>query len=159
MTSRRGWLALAGCLALVIVPAATAARSRTIVVISNTVALSRHDVAPKGASKGDTVVYRDRLVNAAAQFGKQKGALVGSDAGTLTFTSGNTAGYKGTARLPGGTLRISGDVYTSTAHELVFQVTGGTGAFAGATGTLTVGTGKDHVLNTYRLSSNAAPIA
>ena len=95
MTSRRGRLALAGCLALVIVPAATAAKTRTIVVISNTVTFSRHDVAPKGASKGDTVVYRDRLVNAAAQFGKQKGALVGSDAGTLTFTSANTAALQG----------------------------------------------------------------
>jgi hypothetical protein len=138
---------------------AAAASTRTIVVTSIAVKVVTHDVAPKGASKGDTVVYRDRLVNAASQFGKQKGALVGSDAGTLTFTSPNTAGYKGTARLPGGTLRISGDVYTSTAHELVFQVTGGTGAFTGTTGTLTVGTGKDHVLNTYRLSSNAAPIA
>jgi hypothetical protein len=159
MISRRGRLALAGCLALVTVPAATAAKTRTILVISNTVSFSRHDIAPKGASKGDTVVYRDRLLNAAAQFGKQKGALVGSDAGTLTFTSANTAAYKGTARLPGGTLRISGAVYTSTTHELVFQVKGGTGAFAGTTGTLTVGTGKNHVLNTYRLSSTAAPIA
>ncbi len=158
MIPSRGRLALAGCLALVLVPSA-AARTRTIVVTSDTVTLRTHDIGAKGASTGDTVVYRDRLLNAAAQFGKQKGALVGSDAGTLTFTSANTATFKGTARLPGGTLRISGEVYTSTTHEVVFQVTSGTGAFAGQTGTLTVGTAKNHVLNTYRLSSSAAPIA
>ncbi len=159
MIPRRGWLALAGCLALVVGPTAAAARTRTIAVTSNTITLRTHDIGPKGASKGDTVFYRDGLVNAADQFGRKKGARVGSDTGTLTFTGPHTATFKGTARLPGGTLRISGVVYTSSTHELVFQVTSGTGAFAGKTGTLTVGAGRNHVLNTYRLSSNVGPIA
>jgi hypothetical protein len=158
MTRRRAWLIVAGCAALVIIPAA-AAKTTTIKVTSNTITLRTHDIGPKGASKGDTVVYRDRLANAVPQFGKKKGALVGTDTGTLTFTSPHTATFKGTAHLPGGTLRISGDVYTSTTHELVFQVTGGTGAYAGKSGTLTVGTGKNHVLNTYRLTKSVGPIA
>jgi hypothetical protein len=158
MTPRRAWLVVAGSVALVIVPAASA-KTTTITVVSNTVTLRTNDIGPTGASKGDTVVYRDRLVNAVPQFGKKKGALVGTDTGTLTFTGAHTATFKGTAHLPGGTLRISGDVYTSTTHELVFQVTSGTGAYAGKTGTLTVGTGKNHVLNTYRLTKSVGPIA
>jgi hypothetical protein len=152
MTPRGVWLVPACCLAIVVAPAA-AARTLTVQVVSNTISYRSSDVGPKGASRGDTIAYHDQLVNGAAQFGRKKGAVVGSDTGKLTFTGPHTATFKGTARLPGGTLRISGVVYTSSAGELVFQITNGTGAFAGTHGTLTVGQGRDHVLNTYRLTS------
>ena len=121
--------------------------------------MTTHDVAPKGPSKGDTVTYRDRLLNAAAQFGRKKGAKVGSDSGTLTFTGAHTATFNGKAKLPGGTLTLSGPVYTLQNGDLVIPVTGGTGSFAGVRGTLTVGPGKNHVPNTYRLNPAPAPVA
>ena len=122
-------------------------------VTSVTVKIVSHDAKPKGASKGDTLVYRDRLLNAKAQFGKKRGASVGTDSGTLTFTSAHTATFKGEAKLPGGTLMLSGGVYTLQNGDLVIPVSGGTGAYAGVTGTLTVGTGKNHVRNTYMLKT------
>jgi hypothetical protein len=133
--------------------AATPATTRTIVVTSITLKNVPHDTGAKGPSKGDTIVSRDRLLNAKAQFGKKKGALVGSDSGTLTFTSANTGTFKGQAKLPGGTLTLSGDVYSLQNGDTVIPVSGGTGAFAGMTGTVTVGTGKNHVRNTYRLKA------
>jgi hypothetical protein len=145
------------CVAFATLPVASAtAGTSTIKVTSVTVTQVSHDVKPKGPSRGDTIVYRDRLVNAAAQFGKHKGAVVGSDSGKLTFSGPHTATFQGKAVLPGGTLTLSGPAYTSAAG-LVIPVTGGTGAFAGVHGTLTVGAGTTHVPNTYRLTT--APVA
>jgi len=148
------------CLALGAMPAqaARAAVPRTIRVTSVTVSMVSHDVKPTGASKGDSITYRDELVNATAQFGRRKGAVVGSDSGTMTFTSAHTARFEGKAILPGGTLTLSGSVYTTT-DGLVVPVTGGTGAYAHLHGTLTVGSGKDHVPNTYRLAPDTGPVA
>ena len=126
--------------------------------MSVTVSAVSHDVAPKGASKGDTIAYRDKLVNAAPQFGKKKGVEVGSDSGTMTFTGPHTATFRGKAVLPGGTLTLSGAVYTTPAG-LVVPVTGGTGAFAHVHGTLLVGSGSKRVPNTYRLVQPSGPIA
>jgi hypothetical protein len=144
-------------IALAAVPAATPA-TREIKVISVTVSTVSHDVGPKGASKGDTIVYRDKLVNAAPQFGKKTGVAVGSDSGTMTFTGTHTATFKGEAVLPGGTLTLSGSVYTSP-EGLVVPVTGGTGAFAHYKGTLLVGSGNKRVANTYRLIRPSGPVA
>ena len=152
-------LLLAGVLAFAALPAATASgATQEIRVISVTVSTVSHDVKPKGASKGDTIAYRDTLVNAAPQFGKKKGAAVGSDSGTMTFTGPHTASFKGTAVLPGGTLTLSGPVYSTTAG-LVVPVTGGTGAFAHVHGTLLVGSGSKRVPNTYRLVRPSGPVA
>jgi hypothetical protein len=152
-------LLIAAFAAFAVLPVAgAAAATRTIRVTSVTVSMVSHDIGPKGASKGDTIVYRDRLVNAAAQFGRKKGARVGTDSGTMTFTSAHTATFKGKALLPGGTLTLSGAVY-STADGLVVPVTGGTGEFAHVHGTLLVGAGKDRVPNTYRLTSVTGPVA
>ena len=155
--SRR--LLLVAVLAFVALPAVTAAAvTQQIKVISVTVSTVSHDVGPKGASKGDTIAYRDRLVNAAQQFGKKKGEAVGSDSGTMTFTGAHTATFQGTAVLPGGTLTLSGPVYSTTAG-LVVPVTGGTGAFAHVHGTLLVGSGSKRVPNTYRLVRPSGPVA
>ena len=152
-------LALAALLAFAALPAATAAAAtEEIRVISVTVSTVPHDIAPKGASKGDTIVYRDRLVNAIAQFGKKKGVVVGSDSGTMTFNGPHSATFKGTAVLPGGTLTLSGSVYT-TSQGLVVPVTGGTGAYKNVHGTLLVGNGSKRVPNTYRLTRPGGPVA
>jgi hypothetical protein len=151
--------AVAGLLLAAWVAAGAGAASRTIRVTSVTLKLVTHDVGKKGASKGDTIVYRDRLLNAAAQFGKKQGALVGSDGGTLTFTSAHTARFDGNATLPGGTLTLRGVVTGVPGGGLIVPVVGGTGVFAHVHGTLTVGAGRNHVLNTYRLVSSSLPIA
>jgi hypothetical protein len=152
-------LVFVGVLALAALPAVTAAAAnQQIKVISVTVSTVSHDVGPKGASKGDTIAYRDKLVNAAQQFGKKKGAAVGSDSGTMTFTGPHTATFEGKAVLPGGTLTLSGPVYSTTAG-LVVPVTGGTGAFAHVHGTLLVGSGSKRVTNTYRLVRPSGPVA
>ena len=118
--------------------------------------MERHDKAPKGASAGDFVVYRDRLLNAAAQFGKQKGAVVGSDRGKLTYVTADTATFGGTVTLPGGTLELSGAVHRTASGGIVVPIVGGTGKYAYARGTLTVGSGRDHVLNTYSFTIKRA---
>ena len=153
MTTRL--ICMAALAALLLPTAASAARSRTIDVISVTEKMVAHDVGPKGASDGDTITYRDRLLNAGAQFGKKKGASIGTDTGKLTFTGVHSATYEGTATLPGGTIRLSGAVYSTSGGGIVVPVVGGTGAFAHAQGTLTVGPGKDRVLNTYRVTVKA----
>ena len=158
MTTARAWLLAAACAGLAASPAA-AAPSRVILVTSDTVAMTVHDVPPRGPSKGDTVAYRDRLVNAVAQFDRPRGSTVGSDAGTLTFTSAHTATFRGLTRLPGGTLTLAGPVYTLQNGDLVIPVVSGTGSLAGLRGTLTVSSGRNHVLNTYRLTRPASVTA
>ena len=60
------------------------------------------DKAPKNRpSKGDVIEERTTLKNAVRQFGKPKGAVVGSDVGTYTFTSPTTANIELTVKLPG----------------------------------------------------------
>jgi hypothetical protein len=141
--------------------ASAGAATQTILVTSVTVKMSSHDSAPKGVSKGDTVTSSDRLLNAAAQFGQKRGSTIGSDVGTLTFTSAHTAVFSGHATLPGGTLILSGPVYTTSNGSIVIPVAGGTGKFANVRGTLTVAPGNRRVLNTYRLvrPGIVAPVA
>jgi autotransporter-associated beta strand protein len=158
MTSLRIALAAAAVLALAAVPAALA-QTMTIKVRSDTVVFKQRDLAPKGTSKGDTIIQRDRLVNAVAQFGKKKGAVIGSDSGTVTFTSAHTATYEGTTTLPGGTLKLRGTVTLLSDGSTVFKVAGGTGKFAGMQGTVTVGPQRNHVLNTYRLTRSTTGFA
>ena len=144
--------------AVVVVPAANA-ETLKIEVTSVSVKQKVTDRAPKGWGKGDTIVYRDRLVNAAAQFGRAKGAVVGSDRGTMAFTSAHTATFTGTAVLPGGTLTLHGSVVSLTGKRLAIPVTGGTGRYAQAKGYLLVGPGGKKALNTYFLTLPSAPVA
>jgi len=147
---RAAALALA-LLVAVLAPAAAQAKRVTISVTSILVSVKSTDVAPKGVvSRGDRKAYRNVLENAVAQFGKPKGATVGSDSGTLTFTSAHTARYSGTTRLPGGTLIVRGPVKV-VGTTLEVAVVGGTGRYASARGTLAVGPGDKRALNVYRL--------
>jgi len=132
---------------------------RTIEITSVTVKMVTHDVGPKGASKGDSITYRDNLLNAVRQFGKTKGVRVGSDTGVMTFTSASSATFAGRTILPGGTLDLKGVVVGLSGGAFTIPVVGGTGAFAHMTGTLTVGAGGARVANVYRLTRTALPVA
>jgi hypothetical protein len=133
---------------------ASAAPAKTITfsVISVSVSVKPTDLPPIGTSKGDTIVYHNRLLNTARRFGRPKGAVVGSDRGTLTFTSAHTARYSGTAILPDGTLRLAGIVIPLANGVLQFRLAGGTGRYAKATGNVLVGAGNARALNTYHLT-------
>jgi hypothetical protein len=144
--------------AAILVPAAQAEKL-TFAVTSVSVSAKSNDKLPKGSSKGDTIVYHDRLVNAAKQFGRAKGAVVGSDHGTMTFTSAHTATFSGTAVLPGGTLTLSGKVVALPGKTIAIPVTGGTGRFTKARGYVLVGPGQARALNTYTLTLPGAPVA
>jgi hypothetical protein len=156
----RQTLVVALGLALLAVPAQAAQRedsaTRTIRLISRTVNLrTTVDKPPKGVpNKGDAVREESVLHNAVAQFGRPKGAPVGSDVGIYRVTATNPVRMSVTviARLPGGTLRGTAQVAGNTVPTI--RVVGGTGAFANARGTGDVRpySGRPRgVLNIYRL--------
>jgi hypothetical protein len=149
MTKR---ILLLGALAALALPGVARAETMTIQVTSVVVKVTPIDKRPKGASKGDKIVYHDRLLNAVRQFGKARETHVGSDRGTMTFTSAHTASFDGRASLPGGTIRIKGPVRPVAGGGIRIPVAGGTGRYAAATGTLTVGPGEERALNVYRLT-------
>jgi hypothetical protein len=130
----------------------------TIRLVSiTTQVVARKDVAPKQrVSKGDVFWQRSQLLNAVAQFGKPKGALVGSDTGTLTVVSATAVHSTGTAVLPGGTIRFAGRASGTSGSTI--PVTGGTGRYAGARGELALGpldARGARTSNVYRLTLRA----
>jgi Dirigent-like protein len=166
---QNAWMRIRPVLALtafaaLAVPAVGQARTQEQLVIKVTsVSIGKpveKDTPPKGASAGDTVVFTDKLVNAVTQFGKKAGIKVGGDRGTMTYTSARSATFLGTATLPGGTLTLKGSVVsTPDGKSFVIPVTGGTGRFAGAHGTVLVGPGTARSLNTYTLTIPTGPVA
>ena len=76
----------------------------------------------------------------------------------MTFTGTHTATFNGKAILPGGTLTLSGSVY-SHPQGLVVPVTGGTGAFAHYKGTLLVGSGAKRVREHLSPTRPSGPVA
>jgi Dirigent-like protein len=138
----------------VLLPAAGQARSALVIrLVSVNTSTSVKDTPPTGASVGDSFTETSRLRNAVAQFGKPKGAVVGSDRATTTLVSAQAVRMQGTVRLPGGTLTIRGRV-TGTQRSVTVPVTGGTGRFAGARGTVTAAALPDgrSASNVYRLT-------
>ncbi len=120
-------------------------------LVSLTTSSDTTDRPPAGPSAGDSETSTSRLSNAVAQFGKPKGAVVGKDSGTARYgRAGATLNLL--TRLPGGTLRVRGAIVLLN-NAFVAPVVGGTGAFAGARGTLRVtGTGEPkRALNIYVL--------
>jgi hypothetical protein len=136
--------------------AAPAAGSRAIVITvrSVTTASIPSDRAPKGASKGDRVLLRDRLLNVRKQFGKPAGAMVGTDEGVLVLTSATSATFDGVTTLPGGTILLHGVFREGIG---TYSVAGGTGRYAHARGRVEIGNGPSP-LNTYRLTFAAASV-
>lgn len=156
--------ALAAAIALTLVAVATAAAAEplgtnpgALVVIqvkSVPAGASASDKPPKGVSKGDLLRSRSRLLNVARQFGKPAGARVGSDEARIVVTGARTARVEGVATLPGGTIRFAGAIRLDS--NLPIPVTGGTGRYVHARGTLFVGEG-DTPLNTYHLRLPSQP--
>ena len=110
------------------------------------------DKAPKNQlSPGDIFRVKSVLRNEVAQFGRAKGAVIGSDTGVYTMVSKgkvNTFRMTVTATLPGGTVRVQGLV----GGGRLVPVVGGTGAFAGARGVTSVrDESNTRSRNTYRL--------
>jgi hypothetical protein len=139
--------------ALLAQPAVTgAAGPAKIVVISITTSTKVNDKGPKGPSAGDTYVTTSKLVNAVRQFGKKKGAVVGTDTSTTTLTAPRSARVTGLATLPGGTLRVRGKLNEQMDATYVAPVVKGTGAFAGARGTVTINGTDKRAWNTYLLT-------
>jgi hypothetical protein len=116
------------------------------------------DAPPKGlASAGDRFSDRSRLLNAAPQFGRKRGAVVGSDSTTWRYISATTIAIRAKVKLPGGTLTIRGRMRVDDTPGFVLPVIGGSGAYARARGTITVGPlPNGRASNVYRLTYPAA---
>ena len=109
------------------------------------------DVAPKRkASKGDVVIGRSVLRNIDAQFGAAAGEIVGVDRFRVDVLSPRTGIFDVDVRLPGGTIHARSQLGI-TKKAGTIKVVGGTGDFAGMTGTEEVTDGKTSSLNVYRL--------
>jgi hypothetical protein len=146
---------LALAVVAVLVAPASAAPPSVITLVSETTSESSVDAPPRKDSAGDRQLFTSRLLNARRQFGKPKGAAVGSDRGTLTLTSARSANLKTVAKLPGGTITTNGRLRAAAGDGAVaVAVVAGTGIFAGARGTLTIlkPTGPKTAVNIYRLS-------
>jgi Dirigent-like protein len=150
----RAAFVLALTLVVTVVPSASAAPPSVITLVSETTSESSVDAPPRKDSAGDRQLFTSRLLNARRQFGKPKGAAVGSDRGTLTLTSARSANLKTVAKLPGGTITTNGPLRAAGDGAVAVAVVAGTGTFAGARGMLTIlkPTGQKTAVNIYRLS-------
>jgi hypothetical protein len=110
----------------------------------------QHDTSPKGASKGDSIDFKDLLLNRVPQFAKTTGKPVAWDAGTITYKSKTSTAVTCVATFPGiGTITYGGPFDARPDGTTVVPITGGTGAFKGATGTVTIGKGEKSAPNIY----------
>jgi hypothetical protein len=109
------------------------------------------DAAPKRkVSKGDVVIGRSVLRNVDAQFGQAAGEIVGVDRFRDEALGPRTVVNDVVASLPGGTIHARSQLdFTKKAGTV--KVIGGTGDFAGMTGTVEVTDRKTSSLNVYRL--------
>jgi hypothetical protein len=133
-------MALTGAL----VSSATGTSSRVVVITVKSVqtdAVVVVDAPPKGINAGkfsarDVVVERDNLFNRVRQLGRGAGAKVGTDQVRVTFVNSRTANAVGSATFPGGTVRFKGRI-SAEGSTSSLTVTGGTGKYAGARGSVT----------------------
>ena len=105
-------------------------------------------------SAGDILIVHDRLINLTPQLGRPKGAVVGTDEGTFTFTSSTRSNFVGSANFPGGSVRVHGRIATNATGTVNMTVIGGTGAYAHARGTVSEPANDSkpaNARNTYRL--------
>ena len=147
-------VAVAACLsALLLVSGAQARGAQTVTIQLTSLITQRtdHDLPPKGKlNRGDFVGFKDLLLNRKAQFGKKAGLPVGYDVGTMTSTGGAKTKITVRAVFPKiGTITYSGPFVTRKDRTTVVPITGGTGAFKGATGTVVIGAGESKSPNTY----------
>jgi len=136
-------------------PMAAQAQTVTIKLISFTTLTTQHDTPPKGkGNKGDSIDFKDLLLNdKVSQFGKKTGRAVGFDAGIVRYTSATHQEMLVQATFPGvGTITFQGSLDPKANGEVVLPITGGTGGFKGAHGTVTIGSGDNKAPNTYRVT-------
>ena len=121
-------------------PASDAAAGKSLTIRVFVVPVTRQvkDVPPKRfnlgeKSPGDTLTGTSILRNAVAQFGKPKGARVGTDRFVEVWLTPKRLTIDSVGRLPGGTLHVHGVGSVETNRPKV-PVVGGTGVYARATG-------------------------
>ena len=135
---------------------AAVAESVTIRVYVEEVTQSIKDVPPKTLigyeyTKGDTIRGTEILRNAVRQFNKPTGANVGSDRYVIFAVAYQKVRADFVARFPGGTVHAHDEGHRIGAEPKV-PIVGGTGLYAGATGSIEgqhLANGKK--LNIYRL--------
>ena len=136
--------------------AAATAKSVTIRVFVVPVTRQVKDVPPQRfnlgeKSRGDTLSGTSILRNAVRQFGKPKGARVGTSRFVEVWLMPKRLTIDSVGRLPGGTLHVHG-VGSIETNRPKLPIVGGTGVYAGATG-FVVGQvlPSDQQLDTFRL--------
>lgn len=152
--ARRLVIALVAAFALAL-PAVAQAQQVTFSVMSYVTLQQVKDTPPlKKTNAGDSVEYKDLLVNVKATFGKARGKPVAFDAGIITYAgAAKPQVIYGVATFPGvGSLTYRGPMRDAGHGNTVVTVTSGTGGFKGAHGTLTLGPGTQKALNTYRVT-------
>ena len=145
--------------ALALSPAAQAQTVKIQVKSLNTIQVV-HDTAPKQkVNKGDAIFFKDLLLNMVAQFGKQKGKPVAYDVGTVTYTTSVTRKMSCVVTFPGiGTISYGGIVIDHADGTTTFPITGGTGGFKNAKGTVTLRAGKTTQPNIFDVTVPGHPL-
>ncbi len=145
--------------ALLLAPAAAAQTVKIELTSLNTVQVA-HDTPPEHqVNKGDAIFFKDLLLNRVAQFGKKKNQPVAYDVGTVTYTSAVARRMRCVATFPGiGTITYGGAVVDHKDGTTTFPITGGTGGFKHATGTVTLGAGATTAPNTFIVTVPGNPI-
>src|SRR5579864_3303812 len=154
-----GVLALVSAALIVALPA----RAQTVKILLTSVSTVQilHDTPPKNkVNKGDSVFFKDLLLNRVAQFGKQKRQPVAFDVGTVTYTSPVARRLVCVATFPGiGTITYGGVVVDRKDGTTSFPIVKGTGGFKNATGTVTFGRGGSTTPNTFAVTVPGNPLA
>jgi hypothetical protein len=104
------------------------------------------DLGRHGNSPGDLEIATDRLYRA-----NGRGAPIGRDEATFTSFTGDVSDVSGTFTLSNGTIVVGGSVRFGA--PIVVAVLGGTGAYAGARGTLELRSQGEHAAHLASSSS------
>ena len=130
------------------------AQTVKIRLTSLTTILGQHDTQPKGkANKGDSIDFKDLLLNKEPQFGKATGKAVAWDEGEVLYTSATTTEDQGDRDLPGRRYdHLRRRVRLEPVTATVARIVGGTGGFKGASGTVTIGSGARTAPNIFVVS-------
>ena len=139
---------IAGAVALATSGVASAATGTTITVQAvGTGSKVLKDTAPKGESNpGDKMVFTEKLL--------QSNKKVGTDRVVQTIQQGNKLLIDGVWTFTTGkqgTLHVHGTLTPGNPNGINLPVVGGTGAFAGKKGTLTVTPGPDGTTEAFHL--------
>ena len=128
---RRSWIALATVAAVVALPAGSAAAKTITIKATSKIDNARFvDTGATGDSPGDLLVFTEKLFDA-------KGRQIGSDAASCVRLFDATSLCNGVYKLKGGQLMVQ---LLQPGPTGVYEqaISGGTGRFRGARGTVTV---------------------